>query len=344
MTSAPVEVQAERLTGRAPGGMWWVAWRQHRWAVLVSLGLLAALAVTLVVFGLSYRSALAAAAIDPVACPDPYQSSSSACAVGWAQVSGYQHGWGPLHLPMMLLPPMIGIIVGASLFAPERERGTQVFALTQSIGRTRWYLTKCAVVIIPLLLAVLAVGLLADWVRSAPGLALNPMDIPEFQSIGLVPAAFALLGFGVAVPIGVVLRSTAVTYAVAFALTAVLVAGLGYTIYRDLVPHDRVTYSAADRDGWVAVPDGALVLGIRYLDADGSVVDLHGPACSMAGSGSFEEQWQDCLDSLGVVARSTEYLDSSRRPQLTLVLSTICSAIAAVGFALGWIRVRRRVL
>jgi hypothetical protein len=50
------------------------------------------------------------------------------------------------------------------------------------------------------------------------------------------------------------------------------------------------------------------------------------------------------LDSLGVVARSTEYLDPSRRPQLTLVLSTICSAIAAVGFTLGWIRVRRRVL
>ncbi len=340
MTSAPVE--AERLTGRAPGGMWWVAWRQHRWAMLVSLGLLVALAVTLLVFGLSYRSALSAAAIDPVACPDPYQASSAVCAVGWEQVRGYQHGWRPLHLPMMLVPPMIGVIVGASLFAPERERGTQVFALTQSVGRTRWYLTKCVVVVIPLLLATLAVGLLADWVRGTPGLGFNPMDTPEFQSTGLIPAAFALVGFGVAVPAGVFLRSTAVTFAVAFALTAVLVAGVGYTIHRDLVPHDQVTTSlATDRD---PLPADALVLGTSYLDVDGKVADVHGPACSGSGAGSFEERWQACLDSIGAVSRSTEYLDPSRRPQLTLTLSGICMAIAAAGFTLGWVRARRRVL
>lgn len=324
-----------------------MAWRQHRWAVLVSLGLLAALALTLLVFGLSYRSALAAAEIDLGTCSDPYRSPSASCAVGWAQISGYQLGWGPLHLPMMLLPPMVGVIVGASLFAPERERGTQVFALTQSVGRTRWYLTKCAVVTIPLLLAAVAVGLLAEWVRSAPGLGFNPMEIPEFQSTGLVPAAFMLLAFGVAVPTGVFLRSTAVTFAVGLALTGVLVAGLGYTIYRDLVPHDRIVTSATDRAGLdelAALPAESLNLGSRYVDANGNVVELSGPACSMSGPGSFEEQWQTCLDSRGVVGRSTEYLDPTRRPQLTLVLGGICAAIAGAGLALGWVRVRRRVL
>lgn len=43
---------ARDLSGRAPGGMWWVAWRQQRILVLAGLGLILVLAAAMVVLRL----------------------------------------------------------------------------------------------------------------------------------------------------------------------------------------------------------------------------------------------------------------------------------------------------
>lgn len=47
-----------------------------------------------------------------------------------------------MELIAAFLPPLLGLILGVAVFAPEREQGTVDFALTQSVPRTRWVRTK----------------------------------------------------------------------------------------------------------------------------------------------------------------------------------------------------------
>ena len=47
-----------------------------------------------------------------------------------------------MELCAAFTPPLLGLILGVALFAREREDDTIAFALTQSVSRRRWVLTK----------------------------------------------------------------------------------------------------------------------------------------------------------------------------------------------------------
>jgi hypothetical protein len=47
-----------------------------------------------------------------------------------------------MELSAAFVPPLLGLILGVALFARERDDDTIAFALTQSISRRRWVLTK----------------------------------------------------------------------------------------------------------------------------------------------------------------------------------------------------------
>jgi hypothetical protein len=53
-----------------------------------------------------------------------------------------------MELVAVFVPVLLGLILGVPLFARERDEGTTAFALTQSVPRGRWVLTKmvCALV------------------------------------------------------------------------------------------------------------------------------------------------------------------------------------------------------
>jgi len=322
--------QVRRLSGRAPGGMWWVAWRQHRFLLTMCLGVLAALSMAMLVFRLIYDAA----------------QPSTGFILG-----EYNRIWLLLRLSLLVLPVAFGALAGSVVFGQEWERGTHVFALSQSVGRTRWYWTKCAVVVAPLTLAVLGLGLLAQWVVTAPGLeARIPMQIPDFQLLGAVPAALTLLAFGIGLPAGLLIRSLAAAMSLAFVAATVLTLTLGYGLYTDLVPHDRIVTPLASEE-FVEIPGMPLFGDYGYLDAAGH--EALPPACHVEavavgtlhpGSVDPNVQWRECMAHAGIVSTYTGYIDDDRRGQLTLVLSGICAAVAAAGLTLGWIRVRRRVL
>jgi len=114
--------------GKAPGGMWWVAWRQHRAQLAISLGLLVALALAWVVFRLALVSRLAeltggddtrCASIEP-----PNGPSSDYCPEQAYDAVQAEFGimWGLLRLGMLALPLVLGAFVGAPLFAREFEQ------------------------------------------------------------------------------------------------------------------------------------------------------------------------------------------------------------------------------
>jgi hypothetical protein len=47
-----------------------------------------------------------------------------------------------MELIAAFVPPLLGLILGVAVFAPDREQGTVDFVLTQSVPRNRWVRTK----------------------------------------------------------------------------------------------------------------------------------------------------------------------------------------------------------
>ena len=161
----------------------WVAWRRNR-ATVYGLGaLLAALGTYLVVTGLQVHAAYD----DLGSCVPPI--TTDACRVRWdAFINGYgQRGLtGPL---LVLLPGIVGAVVGAPLVGRELESGVFRYSWTQGVGRMRW----AVAVILPIavLTAALmgALGLLVAW-RNGPMLEagaaqrLDALDVPDDRRRG----------------------------------------------------------------------------------------------------------------------------------------------------------------
>lgn len=327
--------------GRGSNGMWWVAWRQHRLWVLVCCAPFLVISAVLAVMRAWYISVIPTG---PAVC-DPKSFDWVACERIMAQAPPLATVWALVRLAMISLPTVIGALAGGMLIAQERDRGTQVFALSQSVGRSRWYLTKCLVLLGPSLAAAVVAGLAGQWVIGVPGAGLwSGLETPDFQATGIVPAALLLLSFGLSVPVGATLRSLPAVLTTTLLISATAVIALGFFGYKDLVPHDRVVGPVAAE---VNLPAGALYLGHEYLDSSGqpmTPVRCAGLDQKLSNAGNPAEVIGECYRSQGISQESQIYLDTARYPQLIATLAGICTALAAAGLTLGLWILRRRVL
>lgn len=314
---------ARELSGRAPGGMWWVAWRQHRTVVLAGLGLMALVAVAMVVFRLIYDA-------HPPGGPG-FRTDDVV--------------WRLLRLSLLVLPVGLGALGGATVVGSERERGTILFAFSQGVSRSRWYWTSCAVVVPPLTLGVLGLGLVDQWVATAPGLEpWSPMAIPDFQITGTVPAILTLIAFGVGVPAGALVRSLTAAMSLAVIVAGIITITLGFGAYVDLVPAERTL--APPTVNSQVTPQGAYLVGLGYLDAAGQSAAV--PACPsgpdpLDPAVDTSAPGNKCLAQAGIVASYWDYLTTQSRLRLTVTLAAIAAVIAAAGLSLGWWMVSRRL-
>ncbi len=191
----------------------WVAWRRNR-ATVYGLGaLLAALGTYLLVTGLQVHAAYD----DLGSCVPPI--TTDACRVRWdAFINGYgQRGLtGPL---LVLLPGIVGAVVGAPLVGRELESGVFRYSWTQGVGRMRW----AVAVILPIavLTAALmgALGLLVAW-RNGPLLEAGPaqrLDGSTFPTTGVAVIGWTLLALSAGVLAGLLWRRVVPAVASTFA-------------------------------------------------------------------------------------------------------------------------------
>jgi hypothetical protein len=125
-----------------------------------------------------------------------------------------------INVVLLVVPCVVGVLLGAPLVAGEYDDRTNRLAWTQGIGRTRWYVTKWVAVGIPVLamVSVLAFGThlwsfhvvgatqltgnwgsLTNWGRMQPGV---------FPVSGVVPFAYALFAFALGATLGALIRRT----------------------------------------------------------------------------------------------------------------------------------------
>jgi len=114
-------------------------WFRFRTQALVAAGVLAALAVVLLVTGIRLADAYDAA----VAACKPHGDCAS--ALRHFPSSGYLAAGNGMHLLVIAVPCVLGMFWGAPLAAREFETGTFRLAWTQGSTRTRWLAVKLAV-------------------------------------------------------------------------------------------------------------------------------------------------------------------------------------------------------
>ncbi|MFE2187581.1 ABC transporter permease [Streptomyces sp. NPDC059455] len=285
-----------RARGFGPGGMAWLVWRQHRAAFLL---LLAAAAV--VTAGLGW---LAQDASSAVAVAEEAKASPEATA---ALDAAYQR-LDLLGLALAGLPVIIGVFIGAPLFAGDLETGTAKFVGVQSYGRWNWVATKLGMAAVFAAVAALSTGIAmkALWTPLVNHMAVNAdfTDAGGFDTTGPVAVALAVLGLLIGAAAGLLMRRTLPAMVVTFvALLAVK------TIWSQLRMMFATTVTKTTGGGRFGegdspkVPDNAVEIDTSYVTRDGS---LRGwSTCKDASDRPA------CLRRHGVVGWSKEYLPFS---------------------------------
>lgn len=189
--------------------MIWLTWRQHRREALVFGVLVAAFAIYLIVLGRTMHDDFyhVTGGVSVASCSQ--QSQSALCADLVAVFYGkYSNLIQPALLWYLILPPLLGMFVGAPLLAREMETGTFRLIWTQSVTRLRWLLTKVLLLAGALALVFAAFIPLIFWWKG-PFEYGGPSDMiggQDYPIMGILPLAYALFALALGVAAGALFR------------------------------------------------------------------------------------------------------------------------------------------
>jgi ABC-type transport system involved in multi-copper enzyme maturation permease subunit len=186
--------------------MIWVTWRQHRTQAAICAGLLCAIAIFAVAVGVWMRSTFSSDGLG--ACLA--SSGGAGCPAAISSFTREFNGGAtlPLTLALFVIPGFLGAVIGAPLLGAELERGTWRLAWSQTVPRTRWLVTKLALVTGGLVVFGAAVTLVVTWSRAPLDRLSIRLQPPPFNFEGLQLTCSLLCAFGLAVLAGLLLRNT----------------------------------------------------------------------------------------------------------------------------------------
>ncbi len=158
-TLVPVPARGATISPVPLRQLAWVAWRRNRATVLGLGALLGAVAAYLLVTGLQTHAAYD----DLGSCVPPI--TTDACRIRWESFLSSHGDRGLMGPLLVVLPGIVGAVVGAPLIGRELESGVFRYSWTQGAGRMRW--AVAIIVPITVLTAVLmgALGVLVTWRR-----------------------------------------------------------------------------------------------------------------------------------------------------------------------------------
>ena len=194
--------------------MIWVSWRQHRGQAVACLAVLAALAVYAVIESTSMRTAFSHD--DLAGCLA--RSRGTGCP---AAVSAFTGQFGSevniaFWSVTLIVPGLIGVLVGGSLIARELEYGTWRLAWSQTVPRARWLAVKLALVTGGLIVLGAAMTAVITWYRAPMDRLTGHLEHNIYDFEGLVLTAYILCAFGFAVLAGLLVRRSIPAMVAAF--------------------------------------------------------------------------------------------------------------------------------
>jgi hypothetical protein len=194
----------EPAVRQGPGfaGLAWLTWRQHRWTLLSSFVLAAALTGWMAYLASDMTSF-------------HHQCHDTLCPVGSPQFETLNTRFtGPIDVANNLLlgveylPVLIGMFLGVPLLAKEYEQRTLLLAWSQDVSPVRWLWTKLA--LIGPFVAALTAGLFAVSIHLAHVLhdvgGRSMFDRQLFLDSRMLPLAIGVSWFAVGVALGAAVR------------------------------------------------------------------------------------------------------------------------------------------
>lgn len=192
--------------------MIWLTWRQHRIEALVFAIGVAALAIYIVMLGHAMYH-------------DFYQKTSGMSAAACFQRQDYNELCGniigtftgkygvntqPVLLAFLILPPLLGVFVGAPLVARELETGTFRLVWTQSVTRLRWLLVRIGGLALALTLVFATFIPLVFWWKGPfnIGGASDMIGGQDYPIMGVLPLAYMLFALALGLAAGALLHRT----------------------------------------------------------------------------------------------------------------------------------------
>ena len=214
------------------------AWLQARTQTLISLGLLAGLAVL--------------AAITGVQLSHLYSSLVAHCQSGCDLAAGsfLAHDGFLSQLFDLLaraVPALIGIFWGAPLVARELETGTHRLAWTQTVTRRRWAATKLGLVGLASVVVAGAFTLTVTWWSRAIDVV-NANQYALFDRRGVVIVGYSAFAFASGALIGAVIRRTLPAMATTLAVYAFTLVATTAWVRPHLVSAATSTVSLLDAE------------------------------------------------------------------------------------------------
>ena len=193
--------------------MIWLAWRRHRTSLLILATIAAALVGWMLLIHYWFDESLVASSFDggrhlhdefagPLYLQPPYQVEA-------------------MNVCLLLFPCLAGLLVGVPLVAGELDDHTNRLAWTQKVTRTRWFLTKFAVVVLPVAVLAGVLSAVGRWwsprvigadtgnlQQFAPYTWFDRIHPAVFTVLGIVPVAYTLLAVALGTAVGALLRRT----------------------------------------------------------------------------------------------------------------------------------------
>lgn len=184
--------------------MAWVTWRQHRWQLLASGGLLIIVGLVALVTDLPIRSAYHRQALS--SCLPP--ATRSGCEI---IVNHFRSEFGARAAAvryLLVLPVLPALFVGAPLLAREFEHGTFRLAWSQGISRRRWLLSKTLFLSLAVVVAAALLAAIVMWWRQPFDSLEGRISPSGFDVEGPVVPAYAFFALAIGVLAGGLVRRT----------------------------------------------------------------------------------------------------------------------------------------
>ena len=192
--------------------MIWLTWRQHRREALIFAVLFGTFALYLILLGRAMYDDFYHVTNGVSVASCLWQNQNAICnnLVDVFYGGKYSINTQPALLLFLILPPLVGMFIGAPLVAREMETGTFRLAWTQSVTRLRWLMTKVGLLAAALALVFAAFIPLVFWWKGPFNIGGESMMIggQDYPIMGILPFAYTIFALALGLAAGALLRRT----------------------------------------------------------------------------------------------------------------------------------------
>ena len=198
--------------------MMWLAWRRHRTMLVISAALVAALIGWMALVVHWYDAAPVVHVSGPDSSTYTYRNLT-----GGYRLFQLSYQIEAIRLLLLMVPCLLGVLLGVPLVAGELSDRTNRLAWTQGISRTRWLTAKWLVLGIPAIAITAVLLVVSDWWTGHagglpfgsvfgfvdPGLGIGSTSriAPvTFSVTGVVPLAYTAFALALGGALGALLR------------------------------------------------------------------------------------------------------------------------------------------